>query len=137
MRLFIVLLTLSLSTFWLFAHYFWDVVDEVDDGIVNYVDTVGFAFNEIRIRVDTWIWMLCEHLVIVGLSVVLFLQERVYRKAMAVFLGLQLIDTIGWLLFYDDPLKDWPFTFNELKIGIFLLVVINEILPLWKTRESD
>lgn len=136
MRLFILLLTLSLSTCWMFAHYFWDVVDETDDGIENNVDTFGFAFNEIRIRVDTWIWMLGEHLVIVGLAVVIFLQEREYVKPMAVFVGLQVIDTIGWLLFYDDPLKDWPFSFNQLKIGIFLLAVLNEILPLWKKKEN-
>lgn len=121
----------------MFSHYFWDVVDEVDDGIVNNVDTFGFWFNEIRVRVDIWIWMLCEHLVIVGLSVVIFLQERLYLKPMAVLLGLQVIDTIGWLLFYDDPLKNWPITFNQLKIGIFLLAVVNEILPLWKTKKNQ
>lgn len=122
MRLFIILFTLSCSTFFLF---------------VSKEGEIGFLFSDIVLKPDTYVWMLCEHLVIVGLAVVIFLQEREYKKPMAVFLGLQVIDTISWLLFYDDPLKDWPFTFNQLKIGIFLLVVVNEILPLWKTNEKD
>lgn len=135
-RMFVVLLTLSLSTFWIFSHYFWDVVDEVDDGIVNNVDTFGFTFNEIRVRVDIWIWMLCEHLVIVGLAVVVFLQEQRYRKATSVFLGLQLVDTVGFVLTYEDPLKYLPFTFNEVKILIFAITIANELRP-WKTNAKE
>lgn len=118
-RLFILLLTLSLSVVFLFF---------------SKTKRIGFPFSDVILSLDTWVWMFSEHLVIVGLSVVLFLQERVYRKAIAVFLGLQLVDTIGWLLFYDDPLKDWPFTFNEVKIVIFLLAIVND---LWKTRERS
>jgi hypothetical protein len=105
------------------------------DFVIPNETPVGFLFNEIEIRADTYVWMLFEHLVIVGLSVVLFLQERKYVRAVAVFLGLQVIDTIGWILFYEDPLKDWPFSFNQLKIGIFLLAVINE-MNLWKKNRG-
>lgn len=119
-RLSILLLTLSLSVVFLFF---------------SKTKKIGFAFSEVELAVDTWVWMLCEHLVIVGLAIVILLQEVRYRKAIMAYLGLQLVDTIGWMLFYDDPLKDWPFTFNELKIGIFLLAVINE-LSLWKTNEK-
>lgn len=117
-RLFILLLTLSLSVVFLFF---------------SKTKRIGFAFSEVELTLDTWVWMLSEHLVIVGLSVVLFLQERVYRKAIAVFLGLQGIDTIGWILFYEDPLKGWPVSFNQLKILVFSLGIINE-MNLWPTK---
>lgn len=125
MRLFILLFIMSMSNFFLFVD--WFIPNET---------LIGFPFDEIEIRADTYVWMLCEHLVIVGLAVVLFIQEKEYKRPIAVFLGLQVIDTIGWLLFYDDPLKDWPFTFNQLKIGIFLLAVLNEMIPLWKRKSQ-
>lgn len=120
-RLFILLLTLSLSTFFLF------VSSEVK---------VGFLLSDVVLSLDTFVWMLCEHLVIVGLALVVYLQEQRYKKAVVVFLGLQLIDTFGWLLAYDDILKDLPFTFNELKIVIFFVAIVNEKYPLWKTNEK-
>lgn len=125
-RLFLLLFVLSLSTFFMFTHYFFDVDDS--DGKV---DTIGFWLNPIRIRADTYIWMLCEHLVIVGLAVVAVLQEGRYKKAVMVFVFLQGIDTVGWLLAYDDLLKDLPFTFNEVKIVIFIFTIGNELL--WNT----
>jgi len=118
-RLSVLLLTLSLSVVFLFF---------------SKTKRIGFAFSEVELTLDTYVWMLCEHLVIVGLAVVVLLQERIYRKAISVYLGLQAVDTIGWMLFYEDPLKNWPFSFNQLKIAIFFLVVVNE-MNLW-TRKS-
>lgn len=121
-RLFIILFTLSCSTFFLF---------------VPTEGEIGFLLSDIKLAPDTYVWMLCEHLVIVGLAVVIVLQERTYFKSAFVFLGLQMIDTIGWIIAYDDPLKDLPFTFNEVKIVIFFLAIVNEKYPLWKTREKN
>lgn len=119
-RLSILLLTLSLSVVFLFF---------------SKTKKIGFAFSEVELAVDTWVWMLCEHLVIVGLAIVILLQEVRYRKAIMAYLGLQLVDTIGWMLFYEDPLMNWPVSFNQLKIAIFFVVVVNE-LNLWKTKSQ-
>lgn len=116
----------------MFTHYFFDV-DDTD----GYVDTVGFLLDPVRIRVDTYIWMLCEHLVIVGLALVAALQELRYRRAVWVFVFLQGIDTVGWLLAYDDPLENWSLTFNEVKIVVFLIAIANELRPLWKTNAKE
>lgn len=119
MRLFIILFTLSCSTFFLF---------------VPKEGEIGFLFSDIVLTPDQYVWMLCEHLVIVGLALVVFLQEQKYKKAMAVFLGLQVADTVGWVLTYDDPMKGLPLTFNEVKIILFLFVIVYELQPLWKMK---
>jgi hypothetical protein len=128
MRLFILLLTLSLSCAWVV------LPDKYTDKEEGENHKIGFVLDPIRIRVDTYVWMLCEHLVIVGQAFVIFRQERVFLRAMAVYLGLQAVDTIGWVLAYDDPLKGLPFTFNVAKIFIFLAVIIIELYPLWKEQ---
>lgn len=128
MRLFILLLTLSLSCAWIV------LPNKFTDEKEGENHKIGFVLDPIRIRVDTYVWMLCEHLVIVGQALVIFRQEKIFLRAMAVYLGLQLVDTIGWVLAYDDPLKGLPMTFNETKIFIFLAVILIELYPLWKDR---
>lgn len=124
MRRFILLFTLSCSTFWLWlpAKYRGESGD-------NY--SIGFIFDDTRIRVDTYVWMLCEHVVIIALAVVLLLQETRYRFSVSCFLLLQIADTVGWVLSYDDPLQQTGFRFNELKIVLFIFAIITE--SLWKT----
>lgn len=121
MRLFILLLTLSFSVFFKF------IPTDVK---------VGFLLSDVVLFLDTYIWMLCEHLVIVGLALVAMLQEHKYKKAFIVYLFLQGIDTIGFVLAYGDPLEGFVITFNQLKIAIFGLAIFNELRPQWKTSEK-
>jgi len=123
-RRFILLFALSCSTFWL-------CLPEKYRGESGEKYTIGFLFDDIRIRVDTYTWMLCEHLVIVALTVYILIQERTYRFTASFFLFLQIADTIGWVLSYDDPLMETQFTFNILKIVLFIFAIIIETV--WNT----
>jgi len=123
MRRFVLLFALSCSTIWV-------ILPEKYRGESGNNYSLGFLFDEIRVRVDTYTWMLCEHLVIVALAVVILLQETKYRFSVTVFLFLQIADTVGWMLFYDDPLADFYIRFNQLKIVLFFLAIIIE--QLWK-----
>ena len=92
---------------------------------------MGFILNDkIKLQFDTYVWLLCDKLVVIGIVWVLYLVEPVYRRAMAVFLAIQIIDTFCWVLNYSDPFK--PLTFNVLKIVIFSVAILNERAPLWK-----
>ena len=97
---------------------------------------VGFPLNDkIKLQYDTYVWLLCDKLVVVGIVWVLYLVEPVYRQALSVFLAIQIIDTFCWILNYSDPFK--PLTFNILKIVIFSVAIINERAPLWKMKDKD
>jgi hypothetical protein len=86
---------------------------------------VGFLLNdEITLHYDAYAWLLGDKLVVVGIVYVLYLVEPRYRQSMAVFLAIQIVDTICWILNYSDPFK--PLTFNILKIVIFLYSILNE-----------
>lgn len=128
MRRFILLFCLSCSTFWL-------ILPAKYRGESGEKYSIGFLFDDIRIRVDTYTWMLCEHVVIVALAVVILMQETRYKLSVSIFLLLQLADTVGWVLSYDDPLIETGFTFNELKIVLFIFAIIIE--SLWKTKRKN
>ncbi len=120
-RLYILLLTLAISTIFLFM----PVGGEV-----------GFLLNDkVKLQIDTYVWLLCDKIVVVGIVYVLYLVEPRYRQSMAVFLAIQIVDTVCWILNYSDPFK--PLTFNILKIVIFLVAIINERAPLWKTKGKN
>lgn len=109
-RLYILLLTLALSTVFLF---------------VPASGEVGFVLNDkVKLQADTYVWLLCDKIVVVGIVYVLYLVEPRYRQSLAVFLAIQIVDTVCWILNYSDPFK--PLTFNILKIVIFLYSIINE-----------
>lgn len=120
-RLYILLLTLAVSTFFLF---------------VPASGEVGFLMNDkIKLQTDTYVWLLCDKIVVIGIVWVLYLVEPIHRTALAVFLAIQIVDTICWVLNYSDPFK--PLTFNILKIVIFSVAIINERAPLWNTKGKD
>lgn len=96
---------------------------------------VGFLLNdEMKLHYDAYVWLLGDKLVVVGIVYVLYLVEPRYRQALAVFLAIQIVDTVCWILNYSDPFK--PLTFNILKIAIFLVAIINERAPLWKKKDK-
>lgn len=109
-RLYILLLTLAISTIFLF---------------VPASGEVGFILNdEVKLQIDTYVWLLCDKIVVVGIVYVLYLVEPRYRQSLAVFLAIQIVDTVCWILNYIDPFQ--PVTFNILKIVIFLYAIANE-----------
>lgn len=86
---------------------------------------VGFILNdEVKLQIDTYVWLLCDKIVVVGIVYVLYLVEPRYRQSLAVFLAIQIVDTVCWILNYIDPFQ--PVTFNILKIVIFLYAISNE-----------
>lgn len=90
--------------------------------------------DKIKLQTDTYVWLLCDKIVVVGIVYVLYLVEPRYRQALTVFLAIQIVDTVCWVLNYSDPFK--PLTFNILKIAIFLVAIINERAPLWKKKDK-
>ena len=109
-RLYILLLTLTLSTLFLF---------------VPKSGKVGFVLNDdIKLQWDTWVWLFTDKLAVVGICWVLYMIEPRFKLSAAVFMTLQILDAVFWVLAYSDPLK--PLSFNVLKLLIFLWAIVKD-----------
>lgn len=76
-----------------------------------------------------WIYFLFERLVVVGFAGVILLDATEYRDSLTVYLWIEIMDTVFYLLFYDDPfagIVPW----NVIKLGIFIVAIG---LEKWKT----
>ena len=114
-RLLLLLFTLSLSTVFIFTP---------DTEPKDY-----FLFSDQELTLETHLFFLFEHIILVVLGVVIFLETQ-YKTAAMVYVFLQVIDTLIYVLAYGHfSFMSTPITWNFIKIIIFSLAIINEV---WK-----
>lgn len=65
----------------------------------------------------------------VAFALIIYDESPDYKRVLLIFVWLQIFDAIGFVLSYDDPLKDYILNFNILKLTIFILAIALEI---WK-----
>lgn len=90
-----------------------------------YVPTgkVGFLFSDVILNTDTYVYFLFEHLILVILAVCVYLATK--DKLVLMYLILQGIDTIDYVLTYGEPWFDSKvFTWNTIKVCVFGLAMI-------------
>jgi hypothetical protein len=146
-RLYLMLLTLTVSTFFLM------VPDTGPDRFNAYkcphcseviqVDTWElpedsqrvefFPFSDKKLFIDTYVFLLCVHLIHVGMSVVILKNEIELQRigmgfvaAAGIFLAIHAVDTIFYLLSYGEPFKQIKLTWNITKICIFAYAIRKE-----------
>lgn len=143
-RLILLLLTLSFSTVFLFIpnvkierykpyNYEGKVIMidtwalPVDEGFIDW-----FPFSDQKLSLETHLFFLFEHLILVLLAITLYMGATQYRTAFFVYVIIQALDTLIYLLAYGNfGFTDIPVTWNSLKLFVFLLAIGNEI---WKRR---
>lgn len=87
---------------------------------------IGFPFNETKVTVETYVYFLCEKIIVVLLAVVIF-ESIEYKKAAGVFLVITMVDTVDYILFYANPwVEGSPVSWNVVKVGVFGLSIIYE-----------
>lgn len=108
-----ILLILTIGTLWIH---------------VPHKGEIGFLLNpKVHLSYNQYVWLFSEHLILLALAVIIWDESREYKDLMLVFVFIQVMDMIGFILSYDDPLKDYVLTFNILKLLIFLLAIV-----IWK-----
>lgn len=117
-KIWTILLILTIST--LFIH-------------VPHRGQIGFLLNpEIHLSYNQYFWVLCEHLIMVAFAWMLLDEAQTQKPLLRVFLWIQIVDVIGFILSYTDPLKEYVVTFNILKLAIFLLAIVIDRWKPWK-----
>lgn len=87
---------------------------------------IGFPFSDTVITIQTWLYFLFEHLILVILAIVIFDLSEKYKLAAFTFIVIQLIDTVDYCLTYGEPWFNSVVTWNTLKIGLFMTAIVYE-----------
>lgn len=91
---------------------------------------IGFILNpKVTLSYNQYFWFICQHLIMVSFALIIYDESEDHKTVLGVFVWLQIADMVGFVLSYDDPLKDYILNFNILKLTIFILAVAVE---LWK-----
>lgn len=90
-----------------------------------------FPFYDIAITFKTWLYFVCEHLVLIMLSYVIAIESKKYKLQCRVFFWLQMGNLVDYLLTYNT---DWIgfINYNVVAVIIFATSIVYEYV-----RDSD
>ena len=94
---------------------------------------IGFPYSDMVLSGENYFFYLFEHLGPVLLAVVILELEPRYRIAVTVFLVIQIIDTLDYILFYGERWTPYLPTWNVLKVGIMGLAIFIDMRGNGKT----
>lgn len=115
-KLLLLLLTLSLSTVFIFTP---------DTEPKDY-----FLFSDQKLTLETHLFFLFEHLILVILAIAIYIDSTKYKNAVFVYIVIQILDTLIYLLAYGNlSFADIPITWNFIKVSVFFLAILAEV---WK-----
>lgn len=140
-RLYLLLLTLSFSTWFLFVpdygpdRYKRYYVNELGKEII--IDTYSLADDQHKVAFfplkpgrkmfpDTYVFLLSFHLITLIMSIVILMGEQDHKPAVSVFICLEVIDLTFYLLTHGEPFENITLRWNIVKIIIFGMAILNE-----------
>lgn len=86
-----------------------------------------FLFSDQKLTLETHLFFLFEHLILVILAIALWIDATKYRTALFVYIVIQSLDTLIYLLAYGNfRFEDIPISWNFIKIMIFVLAIVYE-----------
>lgn len=94
--------------------------------LFNQSGQMGFLFSDMVLTPELWFYYLFEHVSVLLLAVALLAMARENRFAFKVFVGIQIVDTLDYALFYGDQWDFSPVPWNVIKISIFSLAIIHQ-----------
>lgn len=107
-KLYLILLTLAFSTIFLLT----PITEPID----------FFPFSDQMLTFEMWLYFLFERLSVVILALVILLDSTEFKNSLTVFLWIEIMDTVFYLLFYDDPFM-LVLPWNSVKLGIFIFSI--------------
>jgi hypothetical protein len=107
-KLYLILLTLAFSTIFLLT----PITEPID----------FFPFSDQMLTFEMWLYFLFERLIVVILALVILLDSTEFKNTLTVFLWIEIMDTVFYLLFYDDPFM-LVLPWNSVKLGIFIFSI--------------
>jgi hypothetical protein len=85
---------------------------------------IHFLLNDkVILSYNQFVWMSTTYLFPIAFIAIILDETQEKKNLVRVFLLLTIADFVGFLLSYDDPLKDYVITFNILKLVIFISAI--------------
>lgn len=84
---------------------------------------MGFPFSDVVMPAENWFYYLFEHLILVLLALALVSDATEYKFSLWTFVGIEIADTIDYVLFYGEPWLPYFPTWNIIKIVLFGMAV--------------
>jgi len=124
--LFILLLTLVLSAL-------FSIVKTDDRTEYSFFcnDINRLCISEVELTINTFVYFLFEHLILVIFSIYILLESTKFRMALKVFMWIQIVDVFDYLIAYGQTwfyLSGYPMSWNILKVSVFTLAIAQEVL---------
>ena len=91
---------------------------------------MGFLFSDMVLTIETWMYFLFEHVIVLILAIVILELEHEYRMSAKVFLCIAIVDTVDYCLTYGDPVFTFMPPWNVVRLVVFGTVVLYEVI--WK-----
>lgn len=91
-----------------------------------YVPTgkVGFPFSDMILNADTYVYFLFEHVILIILAWVIY--DVTKEMITLLYLIIQVVDTLDYILNYAEPWFDSIITYNTIKVGLFGIAILYE-----------
>lgn len=93
-----------------------------------------FPLSDFEIYPVNYVYYIFEKLTVIILAYIIAAEAKQYIEALRMFFLLAVVDFADYLLTYSSVwfhVGSFPISFNIIKIGVFGLVILNEI---WKNR---
>lgn len=91
-----------------------------------------FLFSDMKLYPATYIYFIVEKMTAIIFCYFIVIETKTYHEAIRIFFLLVVADLADFLLTYGSvwfSIGNFPVTFNIIKVGVFGLVILNEI---WK-----
>ena len=85
---------------------------------------MGFPFSDMVLNADTYVYFLFEHIILIILSWIIY--DRTKDNIVLLYLIIQMLDTLDYLLTYGEPWFGTILTWNTIKVGIFGIAILYE-----------
>ena len=85
---------------------------------------MGFPFSDMVLNADTYVYFLFEHIILIILSWIIY--DRTKDNIVLLYLIIQMLDTLDYLLTYGEPWFRTILTWNTIKVGIFGIAILYE-----------
>lgn len=122
-KLILLWLTMAVGMIFLALPYSTDVFD-------------FFPASDQLLTTQTYVWFLCQRLVMIVLAFIIYNESDLYRLALLTYLLIQVLKFLDYLICYNEVwVRIWnvPFSSNTLGILVFGLAIAYEFI--WKNRE--
>jgi hypothetical protein len=88
---------------------------------------IGFLFSDVVLSKKQWVYSFMEHFIRFVLAIAILIGSRQYRTALWVFVVIEFVEIIDYILTYGEPWFDSKvFTWNTIKVGCFGLTILYE-----------